>query len=345
MLFKQVQTIDCTLAFVMANKEFIEMGKLKPDEVDVNSVLNLLGICLGYGETDSRQNDQYNDISENLQTGIQSNDGKMVVNALSSAKDLLLAKRGELLIKYAFKENARKAFENYKHRSDGKEKPFQGKGVIYTVITGGYDELNEPEYVDADFDYICFTDTPNMKSDVWKIVKIENPDGLDGTRLARKHKVLCHQYLSQYDYSIYVDGKLEIVGDFKKYIAEYSSGNTMLCFPHHVRDCIYAEANECIKLQKDNSEIINEQMQNYRNEGYPEHNGMIDSACLIRSHHDEKLKKVLECWWNEIKNHSRRDQLSFGYACWKNEYYYDISALYIYENEYIVKKRTWEINL
>ena len=44
------------------------------------------------------------------------------------------------------------------------------KRVIYTCITGGYDKLREPETVDVDFDYICFTDAAvSSEEGVWQI--------------------------------------------------------------------------------------------------------------------------------------------------------------------------------
>ena len=34
------------------------------------------------------------------------------------------------------------------------------KVVVYTALTGHYDDLVTPEVVEDDFDYICFTDKP-----------------------------------------------------------------------------------------------------------------------------------------------------------------------------------------
>ena len=65
----------------------------------------------------------------------------------------------------------------------------------------------------------------------------------------------------------------------------------MLCFPHFVRDCAYEEAIACIQYKKDNAQLILDQMQQYGDEGYPPRNGMIDSACLVRSHRSEELQK------------------------------------------------------
>ncbi|MDL2302121.1 DUF616 domain-containing protein, partial [Lachnospiraceae bacterium OttesenSCG-928-D06] len=172
------------------------------------------------------------------------------------------------------------------------------------------------------------------KSDVWKIRLIENRAKLDFTRFARKHKILVHKYLAEYDYSIYVDGKIKIIGDFTQFIMKYSKGNPLLCFPHYERDCLYEEMEACVQLKKDDEFVMREQVTAYKQEGYPTHDGLIDSACLIRNHRDAQLCRVMEDWWNEVMRKSKRDQISFGYACWKNNFCYDICDLFIYDNDY-----------
>ena len=53
------------------------------------------------------------------------------------------------------------------------------KIVVYTAITGSYDDIITPQVVENDFDYICFTDNPDLKSEFWDIRYMEELD-LDG---------------------------------------------------------------------------------------------------------------------------------------------------------------------
>lgn len=241
-----------------------------------------------------------------------------------------------------FQAYAKKSYDKFSFQREPLKLAFQGKGVIYTVITGGYDILSKPEYIDSEFDYVCFTDDPSLTSDLWDIRYVENKEGLDMARLSRKYKILCHKFLEEYDYSIYIDGKLQIIGDMKKYLELYSRGKAMLCFPHFVRDCAYEEAKVCAALGKDAPEVIRNQMGGYAKEGYPSKHGLTDCACMVRGHRDKVLQQVMECWWEEVKSKSRRDQLSFGYACWKNRFSYDLSDLYTYKNDFLRKSRAWE---
>ncbi|RAP50415.1 MAG: hypothetical protein BZ136_01345, partial [Methanosphaera sp. rholeuAM74] len=207
------------------------------------------------------------------------------------------------------------------------------KLVVYTAVTGTYDEPITPSYVNPEFDYICFTNNPNLKSDFWDIRLMEE-DTQDNVRMARKYKILPHKYLSEYDYSLWVDTNFEITGDLSRYIDKYSINNKLMCIKHDMRDCIYDEAHSCIDSQKDNPDIIEQQISKYSEEGYPAHNGLIASGIIFRDHHDEDVKMVMQTWYEEVSNHSKRDQLSFNYACWKNNFKYDESRVFYFKNEY-----------
>ena len=80
---------------------------------------------------------------------------------------------------------------------------------------------------------------------------------------------------------------------------------------------------------------MSEQTERYRQEGYPEHNGLIESAILVRELKDQRLISLMEAWWQEVLHGSKRDQLSFNYVCWKHDFVYDSTDLYIYGNKYV----------
>src|SRR4051794_37365019 len=80
----------------------------------------------------------------------------------------------------------------------------QNKIVVYTAITDNYDHLYEPLYKCDKFDYVCFTDNPNLKSDFWKIKTFQHCN-YDATRKARYVKILPHLFFQDYNYSVWVD--------------------------------------------------------------------------------------------------------------------------------------------
>ena len=209
----------------------------------------------------------------------------------------------------------------------------KNKKVVYTAITGDYDELLTPTYLNDDWDYICFTDNENINSDVWEIRKMEDSD-LDKVKKARMYKILPHVFLPEYEYSLWIDGNFRIINDMNEYIKKYANNNLMMCIIHPDRDCVYDEADACIEQKKDSPEVILNQINRYKAENYPKKWGMIASGILFRKHNDPQVIKVMNTWWEELKYQSRRDQLSFNYACWKNNFKYDVCDLCYWGNEF-----------
>src|SRR2546422_511368 len=65
--------------------------------------------------------------------------------------------------------------------------------AVYTFIFGGYDDLKSPAIFTPGWDYICFTDDPTLRSDIWDVRL--SPRGsadceLDHKKYAIKHMIL-----------------------------------------------------------------------------------------------------------------------------------------------------------
>lgn len=193
------------------------------------------------------------------------------------------------------------------------------KKVIYTCITGKYDTLIEPDVITEGFDYICFTDNKELKSGSWEIRLLEGDNELSNVKKQRHIKICPHEFLKEYDLSIWVDGNVRVKGDMNKYIDAYCSTNLDVYIPYHpCRDCIYEEMKTCQSINKDTIENMQPQIDRYKSEEYPKHYGLVQSNIIIRRHNRTGCIKLMNDWWNEVKNGSHRDQLSFNYALWKN---------------------------
>ncbi len=250
--------------------------------------------------------------------------------------------------KYEETNNKLRLFDKYtlinekyiKRYKDQKTKYFGGRGAVYTVITGTYDDLVDPAVINPDWDYYCFTDDETrFRSDVWKIRRLDHIIEGDNTRTQRYAKTHPYLLLPDYDYTVYIDGSLTIIGDMTEYINVFSRGSSMLCFPHPLRqkleDEVYAIKTLRMHVEASEHPEFDEQIQCYRQEGYKDNLPLVETGCLIRSNRDPLLNSVMETWWNEILNRTHRDQLSFGYACWKHDYIYDISALEVCNGKYL----------
>ena len=190
--------------------------------------------------------------------------------------------------------------------------------IIYTTIFGGYDDITKPT-LPNNWDWKCFSEENSI------------PLYTDNTRNAKKFKVLPHRYLEDYEYSIFIDGNMYVVGNVDELIEKYLSDSNIAFFDHNKnrmdpRDCIYDEYNAIMDLGKndpnqnfkDNPQVMYDQVKRYQDEGYPSHNGLITGMVILRRHNEKDCIRVMEDWWTEIKYGSKRDQLSFNYVAWKN---------------------------
>lgn len=209
------------------------------------------------------------------------------------------------------------------------------KVCIYTCITGDYDNLKEVSNIEDDFDYICFTNNKNITSSTWKIINIE--DNIDNAKLARKIKILGHNYIKEnYDMSIWVDANFydfkftKFIDDYREEISKYS----LIGFKHSVRNCAYKEAEKCIKMEKDNPELIKKEIIFLKKENYPDNNGLIESGFLFRKHNDVKVFQTMNIWFDMVLNYSKRDQISFNYSAFKTAIDFKLLELNIYNNIY-----------
>ena len=75
----------------------------------------------------------------------------------------------------------------------------QNKKVVYTCVTGGYDNIIDPKFINDDFDYICFTDNLSLRSDVWTIKPLPvETEGLSQVKKQRYVKINAHKILKNY---------------------------------------------------------------------------------------------------------------------------------------------------
>ena len=200
--------------------------------------------------------------------------------------------------------------------------------VVYTALFGKHSGLVEQKNFKG-IDFICYTDRDDIQSKTWQIKKVELPVRGDATRSARYYKLNPHEHLdAKYDVSIWIDANVLILQNVHDLAYQWTKEHIVACFDHNVtvldpRDCVYEECDAIIKLGeetggfKDDPQVMLEQMQGYRDAGFPEHYGLIFSAVVVRKHKDKDAIALMQGWWHDLKNGSKRDQLSFNFNVWK----------------------------
>lgn len=194
------------------------------------------------------------------------------------------------------------------------------KVAIYTVLTGGYDNLSQPSIVDDRFDYFCFSnDIEKENIGIWKVRKF--PGNFSSKAIeSRFPKMHPWEVLPEYDYSVYMDAnvRIEAEGFYEAILGKIQSSISLSGIKHPFRNCAYVEGYEVFTydLEKSMKTIISE-MRFIRKEGLPRRYGMFEANVILRKHKDEKIKQQCELWWNMINKYSKRDQLSYSYTLWK----------------------------
>jgi hypothetical protein len=224
------------------------------------------------------------------------------------------------------------------------------KIIVYSANIGGYDNFNHPKIYDENVRYILFTDNKYIKSNVWEISHTDFLDeSLTSRKSARYFKVNPHLVLPEHDISIWVDHcftpQFNNANDLINKMSFTNDKNIMI-FKHSWRDCIYKESEEVIKLKLDNQEIVTNQIDRYKKEGFPENLGLFETGFIVREN-NKKVNEFNDVWWNEIKNGSGRDQLSNMYASWKtslkiNQLTYGVSC---YNNPFLTQKNNHNVKL
>ena len=219
--------------------------------------------------------------------------------------------------------------------------------AIYTCITGNYDKPYIPYVIESNCDYFLYTD--NVKDNehlkvgnIWQVKNI--PDNI----LKLKDKVLINRYIkmhphelfgdSQYDYAIYIDGNISIVSNISSFCDKVSSKTGLAFHKHYNKKCAYDEIKTCEIVGKGNLKDLKNQEKKYKKEGFPINFGLFECNVIVSDLKNKISSEVLNNWWKEfISSKSMRDQISFPYSLWKNNY--DANDIGIIENNVFLNKK------
>ena len=206
------------------------------------------------------------------------------------------------------------------------------KLLVYSCVTGNYDSIeavalkSTPKLEDG-VKFVLYTDkldandTPQTHKTAtieWELRPLLWKHPLNQRRSARWHKVNSHMLLDAAEYTLWLDGsqRIKSVSLLQDLLAPLANRFDLATFKHPDRTCVYQELQACIRLNKDNLTLMRQQVEGYKQAGYPPYNGLVETACLLR----RNCPQILEfnrLWWNELEANSYRDQLSFNYVAWK----------------------------
>ncbi len=185
--------------------------------------------------------------------------------------------------------------------------------AIVTAIYGGYDLLTLPESLETDIDYICFTDGSINNFGVWNVLSSPYFDP-NPTKMARFVKTHMTDLLPDYSIYIWIDANIIIRGDIKKYLNYFIRSQTDVAFiKHPIRNSIFKELEACKARGKADSEAMDQQVKHYQDAGISTQAGLFETN-LFMCRNTDMTRQLFRHWWNQIDQHTIRDQLSLPWV-------------------------------
>ncbi len=204
--------------------------------------------------------------------------------------------------------------------------------TIYTVITGDYDTIKQPQVITPGAEYFLFTNNHcGEEAGVWKIVHLDEPEltaawsgsvnrndaivsdnkRINNILLSRKVKMLAHKYLPEgYDMSIYIDADMMIKANLSKLFELINDDVLMAAFRHGSCFSVREEINDLIERGVVKPAVVEHQWKRYHEWSFKDDLGITENGILIRRHNNPKVVELMELWWQEYLYGCLRDQVS-----------------------------------
>nr|XP_011458690.1 PREDICTED: uncharacterized protein LOC101293359 isoform X2 [Fragaria vesca subsp. vesca] len=160
---------------------------------------------------------------------------------------------------------------------------------------------------------------------VWRLILLKHPPYDEPRRNGKVPKIITHRLFPKAQYSIWIDGKMELMVDPLLILERYlwREKNTFAISQHKHSHSIYEEADANKRRKRYARPLIDLHMKIYRYEGMepwsPQKKTVSDvpeGAIIIREH--TAMSNLFSClWFNEVDLFTPRDQLSFGYVLYR----------------------------
>ncbi len=202
---------------------------------------------------------------------------------------------------------------NHGQKIKASDRKAVGRIAVFMAVAGDYDSIKDPEIVSDKADYFIFTDQELPPNSIWQKRDFEYFDA-DPTRMARFIKTHPHLYFGDYDWALWMDANLQINVPPEDIIAPFAATHVLATWTHPLRRCIFDEAKECEKRSKDDGQVMSAQMERYKSAGFTAGAGLFETSVMASKMNEPSITAVMNKWWAEIEQGSRRDQLSLPFA-------------------------------
>ncbi|TYH74620.1 hypothetical protein ES332_D05G412900v1 [Gossypium tomentosum] len=210
--------------------------------------------------------------------------------------------------------------------------------IVASAIFGNYDVIQQPRNISEEakknIPFYMFIDEEteayikkksildsSKRVGLWRIVVVRNVPYSDARRNGKVPKLLLHRIFPNVRYSIWIDGKLQLVVDPYQILEKFlwrQNANFGIS-RHYRRFDVFVEAEANKAAGKYDNSSIDEQVDFYKQEGltpyseakFPITSDVPEGCVLIKEH--IPITNLFTClWFNEVDRFTSRDQLSFA---------------------------------
>ncbi|XP_057980021.1 probable hexosyltransferase MUCI70 isoform X2 [Malania oleifera] len=210
--------------------------------------------------------------------------------------------------------------------------------VVASAIFGNYDIIQQPKNISEaareNVPFYMFIDEETeayMKNSsawdgskmigLWRIVVVHNIPYNDARRNGKVPKLLLHRIFPNIRYSIWIDGKLQLVVDPYQILERFlwRQNASFAISRHYRRFDVFVEAEANKAAGKYDNSSIDYQIDFYRKEGLTRYSEAklpitsdVPEGCVIIREHIPITNLFTCLWFNEVDRFTARDQLSFS---------------------------------
>lgn len=187
------------------------------------------------------------------------------------------------------------------------------KKVVYSAIFNNYDSIKDPIVVNPDWEYILFTDDPNLRSDWWRIFVVDHTsidlDSFDHLFPTARHVKIMTPFYYKWDVALWVDGSIALNQDPEFFLNKLGEGD-FLFRPHPTRKNVYEEISAVARLRGDPEFMEHQKTFDYYN--MPHDSGMYETGVyMVRNTQISSL--FSKQWMDKTEEFGMRDQIALPY--------------------------------
>ncbi|KAE8125814.1 hypothetical protein FH972_020585 [Carpinus fangiana] len=210
--------------------------------------------------------------------------------------------------------------------------------IVASAIFGNYDVIQQPKNISEaarkNVPFYMFIDEEteaymknssvldsSKKVGLWRTIVVHNIPYTDPRRNGKVPKLLLHRIFPNVRYSIWIDGKLQLVVDPYQILERFlwRENANLAISKHYKRFDVYEEAEANKAAGKFDNASIDYQIEFYRREGLTPYSlakfpitSDVPEGCVIVKEHIPITNLFTCLWFNEVDRFTPRDQLSFS---------------------------------